>query len=122
MSPAVKQHVFGNLSKYVRTGMGIEKACESLLDQRGVRGSEKQLYRSIQAGVRSGESIADAMSRSSKIDSLDYQMLSASEKGGRLDSGLAHLADYYQRLERTRDVESEKDSPIPSSCFTLPSS
>ena len=102
MSPSAKHLIFANLAKYVRTGMGIEKACESLLSQPGVRSDERRLYQSIQRGVSSGQTIADAMSASSKIDPLDYKMLDASEKGGRLESGLAHLSDYYQRLDRTR--------------------
>lgn len=102
MSPNAKSHIFGNLAKYVRSGMGIEKACESLLSQPGVPAGERKIYESIENGVRSGQSIADAMSASSKIDRLDFEMLDASERGGRLDEGLNHLADYYRRVARTR--------------------
>ncbi|MDF1755525.1 MAG: type II secretion system F family protein [Verrucomicrobiales bacterium] len=102
MSPSEKSHIFRNLAKYVRTGMGIEKACESMLAQPGVKASERQIYDSIEKGVTSGLTIAEAMSRSSKLDALDFQMLDASERGGQLDAGLNHLANYYQRLDRTR--------------------
>ncbi len=102
MSPSEKSHIFRNLAKYVRTGMGIEKACESMLAQPGVTKGERQIYHSIQEGVMSGLSIADAMEKSSRLDALDFQMLSAAERSGRLDGGLNHLAAYYERVDQTR--------------------
>lgn len=102
MSPSEKSNIFNNLAKYVRTGMGIEKACESMLSQPGVKKAERQIYEAIEAGVKSGQTIADSMSQSSRLESIDYQMLEAAERGGRLDSGLNHLSDYYQRLDRTQ--------------------
>ena len=82
--------------------MGIDKACDSMLRQPGVKEGERQIYDAIQKGVTSGLTIAESMSKSSKLDALDYQMLSAAERGGRLDSGLNHLSDYYHRLDRTQ--------------------
>lgn len=102
MSPSLKSQVFRNLAKYVHAGMGIEKACDSMLCQPGVKEDERQIYDAIQTGVTSGHTIAESMSKSSKLDELDYQMLDASERGGQLDSGLNHLSNYYQRLDRTQ--------------------
>lgn len=102
MSPNAKSHIFRNLAKYVRSGMGIEKACQSLLSQPKVPASERQIYQAIEAGVQSGKSISESMSDSSRLERIDFQMLDASEKAGRLEMGLTHLADYHERLHRTR--------------------
>lgn len=102
MSPSAKSQLFRNLSKYVQTGMGLEKACDSLLTHDRISGTERRIYQSISHGISHGQSIADAMVNSAELDEIDYQMLEAAEKGGRLDLGLNHLSAYYQRLERTR--------------------
>ncbi len=102
MTPTTKSRVFANLSNYLHSGMGIENACRSLLEQPGCRGHERELHRRILDGLARGSTIADAIASSPGIAPLDHQLLRASERAGRLETGLEHLARYYQRADQTR--------------------
>lgn len=101
MKPVEKYHIFSNMAKYVRSGMGIDVACDSLLEQTR-KADERRIYESLKSGVQNGQSIADAMSQAKVINHLDYEMLDAAEKGGRLETGFEHLAQYYERVNQAR--------------------
>lgn len=98
-----KALIYSNLEKYARSGMGMEKACASLLDQPRLSSAEFQLYRGIREGLQRGSSIADALAGAgSFISPLEHEVLDAAESGGRLEKGFGHLAEYFRRLDRTR--------------------
>ncbi|MEO0414035.1 MAG: type II secretion system F family protein [Verrucomicrobiota bacterium] len=100
MSPKGRSQLYCNLAKYVRSGMGIDRACESLLAQPGVPESERQIYLSIQNGVHGGQTIAASLAP--HVSGLEASIVEASEKGGQLDAGFDHLGDYFDRVHHTR--------------------
>lgn len=98
-----KALVYSNLEKYARSGMGMEKACESLLGQPRLPAATRRLYRDFLGGIRRGQSLADALASAGPIVSpLEREIVAAAESGGRLEQGFAHLAEYFRRLDRTR--------------------
>ena len=103
LSIKAKGLVYSNLEKYARSGMGMEKACDSLLRQPRVRAAERKLYQSILDGLKQGRTIGDSLGLAKGIVSpLEVEVVSASEQGGMLDRGFAHLAEYFRRMHRTR--------------------
>lgn len=98
-----KALIYSNLEKYARSGMGMEKACASLLDQPRLARAEFQLYRGLREGIQRGATIADALAGAgSFVTPLEHEVIDAAESGGRLEKGFAHLAEYFRRLDRTR--------------------
>ena len=103
LSPRAKALIYSNLEKYARSGMGMEKACESLLRQPRVSGTERRLYRGLLAGIQRGRSIGDALGGAGGfITPLEHEVIVAAESGGKLEKGFAHLAEYFRRIDRTR--------------------
>ncbi len=103
LKPRAKSRIYSGLEKYARSGMGMEKACESLLSQPRVASTERQIYEGLLAGLHRGETIGDALGRSSSaITPLEREVVSAAEEGGMLEKGFAHLSEYFLRIDRTR--------------------
>ena len=109
LSVKAKGLVYSNLEKYARSGMGMEKACDSLLRQPRVRSAERKLYESILSGLKQGKTIGDSLGLARGIVSpMEVEVVSASEEGGMLEKGFGHLAEYFRRIHRTRQ-KSGKD-------------
>jgi len=103
LSSKVKSRIYANLEKYARSGMGMAKACESLLSQPGARASERTIYLALLDGLNSGKTIGQSLGRARGVVSdLEREIVMASESGGMLEKGFAHLALYFQRVARTR--------------------
>ena len=103
LSPRAKALIYSNLEKYARSGMGMEKACESLLRQPRVSVNERRLYRGLLDGIQHGRSIGDALGGAGGfVTPLEHEVVVAAESGGKLEKGFAHLAEYFRRIDRTR--------------------
>lgn len=95
--------VYSGLEKYARSGMGMEKAAESLLDQSCLSRGERKIYTSLLQGLRNRKSIADALaSAGSVVSPLEHEIVAAAESGGQLEKGFSHLKEYFRRLDRTQ--------------------
>ena len=103
LSPQAKALVYSNLEKYARSGMGMEKACESLLSQPRQGSAERRLYRGLLEGIRRGKSIGDALGGAGGfVSPLEHEVIVAAESVGKLEKGFGHLAEYFRRIDRTR--------------------
>ncbi|MAS92375.1 MAG: hypothetical protein CMO55_04195 [Verrucomicrobiales bacterium] len=103
LSPQAKSLIYSNLEKYARSGMGMEKACDSLLAQPRIGRTESEIYEGILAGLKQGKSIGESLGdSSSSVTPLEEEVVTASEEGGKLDKGFSHLAEYFRRVDRTR--------------------
>ena len=102
LSPRVKSRVYANLEKYARSGMGMEKACESLLGQPGASSTERGIYVDVLDGLKKGWSIGRSMSGADAVSEIEGEIVTASERGGMLEKGFSHLQEYYSRMDRTR--------------------
>lgn len=95
--------MYSSLEKYARSGMGMEKACDSLLQQPKLGRVERRIYEGILSGISQGRSIGASLGRASvEITALEEEVVSAAEEGGMLEKGFGHLAEYFRRLDRTR--------------------
>lgn len=103
LSAKVKSQMYSSLEKYARSAMGMEKACESLLQQPRVSRAERTIYEGMLVGISAGKSIGESMGRASgEISALEGEVISAAEEGGMLEKGFGHLAEYFRRVDRTR--------------------
>ena len=103
MSAKAKSRLYSNLEKYARSGMGMEKACSSLLEQPRMNPAERVVYEAILRGLSCGESIGTAMGGAAEVvTALEVEIVSASEEGGMLEKGFTHLAEYFRRTDQTR--------------------
>ncbi len=83
--------------------MGIEKACNSMLTQPGLKPGERAVLVGILDGIDSGESIGNSLKRSRvPLSQLEIEIVSSSERGGLLEKGLGHLSDHFRRVHQTR--------------------
>jgi len=102
MSARAKSRLYSNLEKYARSGMGMEKACSSLLEQPRLNPAERLVYEAIRGGLSRGESIGTAMGGAVEVvTALEVEIVSASEEGGMLEKGFTHLAEYFRRTDQT---------------------
>lgn len=103
LSAAAKSRLYANFAKYAHSGMGMEKACESLLRQPRLRAGERRIYERLRSGLREGRTIGASLgSAGSLISPLEVEVVTAAEEGGRLEKGLDHLATYFHRADQTR--------------------
>lgn len=103
LTAGAKAQVYASLEKYARSGMGMEKACQSLLAQPRIAAAERRVYEGIVAGLRRGESIGDALgSVEGVVTPLEHEVIVAAESGGRLELGFRHLAEYFRRVDKAR--------------------
>jgi type IV pilus assembly protein PilC len=103
LTARAKALVYANLEKYARSGMGMEKACQSLLVSPGIPAAERRVYEGLAAGLRGGKSIGDALgSVAGIVTPLEHEVVVAAESGGRLELGFRHLAEYFRRVDRAR--------------------
>lgn len=91
-----KAQFFQSLARLTKAGIPVVKAAETL----GSRGASKHQLTwvaDLQTGLSRGETISEALrgNGSNLLSSTDITLLTASEKGGKLDQGAAHLAKYH---------------------------
>lgn len=103
LSAREKAQIYSGLEKYARSGMGMEKACQSLLEQRRLSRTERLLYDRMLAGLCRGQSISDALaSAGTFVSPMEREIVTAAESGGKLEKGFSHLAAYFHRLDQTK--------------------
>ncbi|MEM7697432.1 MAG: type II secretion system F family protein [Verrucomicrobiota bacterium] len=103
LSPIAKSQLYGKLEKYARSGMGMERACQSLLEQPRLPDAEAKIYNGLLSGLSEGKSIGGSLAEASgDVSKLESEVITASESGGQLEKGFRHLADYFRRVHRTR--------------------
>ena len=103
LSAKAKSQIYSNLEKYARSGMGMEKACESLLGQPRVPRAEKRIYQGLLKGINEGRGIGESIGQSSDVvTALEEEVITAAESGGMLEKGFGHLAVYFRRISKTR--------------------
>ncbi|MGI6138089.1 MAG: type II secretion system F family protein [Candidatus Hydrogenedentales bacterium] len=76
-------------------------SCLELVAGKGVSGKARLMLQRMERAIRQGATLADACNSEKKIlPDLFIQLVSAGEKGGRLDTLFADLAAYYEEMRR----------------------
>lgn len=102
LSSKAKSQVYSNLEKYARSGMGMDKACESLLSQPRVPGAERTIYLGLLEGLEANETIGRSMARAGVVvTNLEKEVITAAETGGMLEKGFSLLSEYFKRIDKT---------------------
>ncbi len=95
--------LYSELAKFARAGFGIDKACESIIGQKGSDRTAREICRAILNGTRSGKSMADALAESRyPVSNLEVAMVDAAERGGKLELGFRHLAEHFRQDAEAR--------------------
>ncbi|OQC07455.1 MAG: Type II secretion system protein F [Candidatus Hydrogenedentes bacterium ADurb.Bin101] len=72
----------------------------SLAAERGVSATARRLLHSMAVSIRGGASLSEAAGRETRfLPDLFVEVVSAGEKGGRLEVLLRDLADHYERMQ-----------------------
>jgi type II secretory pathway component PulF len=97
---AARAHIYNEFAKLVGAGFGIDKAAEAVLAQNPPRGLAA-FAGSVKDGLDAGKSIAESVADAPlPISPLESRLIAAAEKGGRVEDGFAHLAHYFEIVDR----------------------
>ena len=99
MSSNQSASFYQSLARFLGAGFPIVKAVESLLARPG-HAAHRRPLETLRTGLGRGDSIAGSLRPA--VPPLDFALLDASERGGKIAEGCQHLADYYELLAATR--------------------
>lgn len=96
-----KQSFYHSLGQLLRSGITFPAALESL--GRASRGSLRQLLTELNRSVAGGLTVGEAFAaQRPAVSELEAGIVAAVERAGRLDRGLAQLAEYFGALDAAR--------------------
>ena len=93
---ARKEQFYYQLATLLDSGLSIQSSIDHLQQQRG--NAMHLLAAGLQRGVGEGMTLGDALKTygGDEADPLDVATLRAAERGGKIEQGAKHLAEYYQ--------------------------
>jgi type II secretory pathway component PulF len=101
MNPREKARLYHELGQLVRSGTPLRRAIETLLPH--TRGTSRTALAGVKAALEHGDTVAEALTAGAPfIAPLEAGMFAASDRAGRLESGLAHASEYYAALAEAR--------------------
>lgn len=95
---AKRAQFFHELARLTGAGISVSRAAV-VLDQAWRDSEVKSAVTSLGQGIRDGETISGALSPS--LTRMEFSIVDAAEKGGKLVNGFKHLEDYYHLLAQT---------------------
>ena len=101
-SASRKERLYGELEKLLRAGFSIDDAAKAVLEREPVppaRGYLESVRRGLDSGKTIGESVADA---EVDLTPIEVSLVTAAERGGRIDEAYGHLSEYFGLMDRTR--------------------
>lgn len=87
------------LARLLEAGFPVDQAAVTLL-ARQPKGPRRRVLEALRDGLTGGQTIAGALQPA--VSAMEYSLLEASEKGGRVADGFAYLADFFTMRSRTR--------------------
>lgn len=101
MHPSEKARLFHELSRLVRSGTAFPKAIATLagLSRGQVRASLLRIRDALEHGASVGESL---VAGTPLISPLEACVLTATDRAGRLDTGLEHASEYHAAIAAAR--------------------
>jgi type II secretory pathway component PulF len=96
--------LYHELSKLLSAGMHIDRSVELLLEQRPAA-SVRDYLKGLQKGLEERLSFAQAVATHNAhlVTKLEVSLLTAGERGGRLESSCEHLARYFELRQKSTD-------------------
>ena len=87
------------LARLLESGFPVDKAAATLLSRKP-DGPRRVVLEALRDGLNGGQTIAGALRPA--VSPMEYSLLEASEKGGRIADGFAYLAEFFTMRSRTR--------------------
>lgn len=87
------------LARLLEAGFPIDKAAATLL-ARDPDGMRRRVLEALRDGLAAGGTIAGSVKPA--VSPMEFSLLEASEKGGRIGDGFLYLAEYFTMRSRTR--------------------
>jgi type II secretory pathway component PulF len=87
------------ISRLLEAGFPIDKAAGTLLS-RNPDGERRRVLEALRDGLAGGGTIAGSLQPA--LSPMEFSLLDASEKGGRIADGFSYLADFFTLRSRTR--------------------
>ena len=96
-----KQSLYHSLAQLVRSGIPFPSALDNLA--RTTRGGMRKVIGRLKVGVTSGQTVGEAFARQRPaVGEMEVGVITAVERAGRLEHGLAQLAEYFGALAQAR--------------------
>jgi type II secretory pathway component PulF len=87
------------LARLLEAGFPVDKAATTLLS-RNPDGPRRRVLEALRDGLAGGRTIAGALEPA--VSPMEFSLLEASEKGGRVSDGFSYLAEFFTMRSRTR--------------------
>ncbi|HSI64192.1 MAG TPA: type II secretion system F family protein, partial [Candidatus Saccharimonadia bacterium] len=101
MTTRQRAQLFHEMGKLLRAGVHMDRSVDLLLEQRPVA-SVRTWLEGLRSGLAARLSVADAVAKNGSTRPLEASLLSAGERGGKLEDSFDHLARYYDLRQRSR--------------------
>lgn len=96
-----KQSFYHSLGQLLRSGVAFPAALDNL--GRTARGALREFIRRLRKSVEGGQTVGEAFERARPtVTELETGIVSAVERTGRLEHGMAQLSSYFATLDRAR--------------------
>jgi type II secretory pathway component PulF len=99
---AQRHFLYAEMEKMLRSGFGVDQSCRALLKQKLPPASTAFLQGMVEELER-GNSIAESVSHLPlDLTDLERSMITAGERGGKLEQAFGHLSEYFGVLHDTQ--------------------
>ncbi len=96
-----KQSLYHSLGQLVRSGVPLPSALDNLA--RTTRGGMRSVVRRLKDAIGSGQTVGESFARQRPaVGEMEIGVIAAVERAGKLEQGLAQLAEYFGALDRAR--------------------
>ena len=93
-----KHFLYLELAKFLRAGIGIQKAVEALLKGR-IPKFQREVLLAIESGLSRGQSVSAVFNGlGPRISALEAVLIDAGEKSGTLGAAMEHLGEYFRMV------------------------
>ena len=97
-----KQSLYHSLGQLLRSGVPLPGALANLALT--ARGSQRRLLLRVRESVDAGRTVAEALNAARPaVSEMEVGIVSAVERAGRMEQGMAQLAGYFQALAAARE-------------------
>ncbi|MFK5920592.1 MAG: type II secretion system F family protein [Verrucomicrobiota bacterium] len=109
-----KQQLYYELEKFVRSGFGFDKACESMVAQPATSKIQKNFCEGVLEGLKNKKTVAQSVEALPlEISELEINIINAGEQAGLLEKSFEHLEKHFGlALETEQKIKKALVYPI----------
>jgi len=92
-----KQLLYYEFAKFVGSGFGFEKACETIIVQPGAESIQVEFCQGVLISLKKGQTVAQAVaSLPLNISTIEVKMIEAGEQAGLLERSFENLSQHFK--------------------------